>query len=125
MRPTKPRLSEFGRHLATLREEQGYTVTELAYRAGISAPYLSQLETGKKTPTDRTIRALSGPLGIHPSELHIRAGLLTLPWEGTLTSSAARHPRTLEVTEEEWEHLWEYLQFLRFRRSRVIAAEPH
>lgn len=37
----------FGQRLAFLRGRKGWTLRDLAYKTGISNPYLSQIETGK------------------------------------------------------------------------------
>ena len=51
------------------REYRGLTAAELASRAGISAPYLSELESGKKTGGVATLRKLATALGIDLDDL--------------------------------------------------------
>jgi DNA-binding XRE family transcriptional regulator len=46
------------------REERGLTQQNLAARAGISKPYLSQIETGKRQGTVETLSALAGALDV-------------------------------------------------------------
>ncbi len=46
------------------RERRGLTQQELAEKAGISKPYLSQIETGKRQGTVETLSALASSLDI-------------------------------------------------------------
>jgi transcriptional regulator with XRE-family HTH domain len=75
---------EFGEYLKGLRKNKGLTLTDLSKQSGVSQPYLSQVEGGKRgIPTPDTLRKLADPLGIPYSDLLIRAG---------------------HVNEEEWNH---------------------
>ena len=47
-----------------LREHRGRTQQELANQAGISKPYLSQIETGKRQGTVETLSALARSLDV-------------------------------------------------------------
>jgi ribosome-binding protein aMBF1 (putative translation factor) len=46
------------------REHRGLKMNELAERAGIKAPYLSQIESGKRDGTIDTMRRLADALGV-------------------------------------------------------------
>ena len=46
------------------REYRGYTQQELAEAAGISKPYLSQIETGKRTGTTEVLSAIANALDL-------------------------------------------------------------
>jgi DNA-binding XRE family transcriptional regulator len=46
------------------REKRGLTQLELATSAGISKPYLSQIETGKRQGTVETLSAIAGSLNV-------------------------------------------------------------
>jgi len=46
------------------REHRGMTQQELAKRAGISTPYLSQIETGKRQGTVETLSAIARSLDV-------------------------------------------------------------
>jgi DNA-binding XRE family transcriptional regulator len=51
------------------REYRGLTAAELAARAGISAPYLSELESGKKSGGIATLRKLATALKVDLDDL--------------------------------------------------------
>ena len=48
-----------------LRKHRGLTQKDLAGRAGISRPYLTEIETGKKDGSIRAMRALAKVLDVH------------------------------------------------------------
>src|SRR5215210_464280 len=61
---------ELGERIATLREEQALTQTELAEAARISPSTLSQIESGRvPRPHVGTVRKIARALGIEPAEL--------------------------------------------------------
>ena len=59
----------FGRRLRHLRREAGLTLKELGRVVGKGAPYLSQIETGRREPTLTLINALGAALSVSPAEL--------------------------------------------------------
>ncbi|MCC7304989.1 MAG: helix-turn-helix transcriptional regulator [Alphaproteobacteria bacterium] len=52
-----------------LREHRGLTQAALAKKAGISRPYLTEIETGKKDGSIRAVRALAEVLKVNPGML--------------------------------------------------------
>lgn len=51
------------------REYRGFSARELAAKAGISAPYLSEIERGLKSPSVATIKRLAAALDLSPGDL--------------------------------------------------------
>ncbi len=51
------------------RNHRGITQTELATKAGINAVYLSQIETGKRTGSAKTLTALAKALNVTVDDL--------------------------------------------------------
>lgn len=60
---------QFGRILRETRTAKGLTQEELAFRAGMSVPYLSDIERGKSAPSLSMLADLALALETHPSEL--------------------------------------------------------
>ena len=52
-----------------LREYRGFTQQELANDAGLSRPYLTEIETGKKAGSVKALRAISEALDVDASFL--------------------------------------------------------
>lgn len=61
--------TSLGELIRQQRELASLPMRQLATMAGISGPYLSQIENGLRTPSDQVIRSLATILGIDPDEL--------------------------------------------------------
>ena len=59
----------FGRVLKARREELGLTRRELVDASGLSYPYVSQLETGSRLPSHRSLARLARALQLEPTDL--------------------------------------------------------
>lgn len=58
---------DFAREVRRERDERGWTLQQLAERAGLSISYLSEIEQGKKRPSLKVARRLSQALGLPPT----------------------------------------------------------
>lgn len=65
--PTVPAL--LGRRIAALRADRAMTQQELAERIAISRVALSNLESGRSVPGERTVTLLAGVFGVEPHDL--------------------------------------------------------
>ncbi len=81
---------ELGRFLEHRRTELGLTRRELATRAELSYPYISQLETGEREPALKALHKLAPVLQVKPEEL--AALLAGGEWLSTSDSSYASEP---------------------------------
>ena len=55
---------QFGRKLKELRKQQGLSQEELAHRAGLHSPDISEMEHGERNPTLMTMHRLAGALSV-------------------------------------------------------------
>lgn len=55
-----------GQRLRRLRKELGFSQRKLAEltRGGVTAAYISRIEKGERSPSVKTLRRLSSPLGV-------------------------------------------------------------
>jgi transcriptional regulator with XRE-family HTH domain len=60
---------EFGRRIKARREELGLSRRDLVAASGLSYPYVSQLETGHRLPSHKSVAMLARALELDPSEL--------------------------------------------------------
>ena len=72
----EPRLGEF---ISNQREVASMSVRRLAELAGVSNPYLSQIERGLRRPSAEILQQLAKALKISVETLYVRAGLLADP----------------------------------------------
>lgn len=64
-----PPPEQLGTRIARLRVDRGDTQAELAARVAISRVALSNLESGRSVPGERTVALLAGVFGMEPLEL--------------------------------------------------------
>jgi len=69
-------LHELGEFIRTQRERSAMSVRKLAEQAGISNPYLSQIERGLRRPSADIVKSLAGALSISAETLYQQAGWL-------------------------------------------------
>jgi len=65
---------DFGSFLRGLRQEKGYSLKRLANKMDINYTYLSKLENGHSTPSERFIERVVAVFHYDKEELLVRAG---------------------------------------------------
>ena len=86
--PIKP----LGEYIREQRRNAQYSVRQLAQAAGVSNPYLSQIERGLRKPSAEILQQLAKALRISAETLYVQAGLLD--GEGAAEASTImRRPR--------------------------------
>ncbi|MFO7299483.1 MAG: helix-turn-helix transcriptional regulator [Actinomycetes bacterium] len=68
--------SDLGEFIRAQRERANLSLRRLAQKAGISNPYLSQIERGIKKPSAEILRNLSRALEVSAATLYKKAGLV-------------------------------------------------
>lgn len=58
-----------GKQLRRLRAERGWTLRELASRAGLSHSFLGDVEVGRCDPSVQTLLVIARALGVEPHKL--------------------------------------------------------
>lgn len=72
----KQQLSDLGDFIRQQRQRSAMSLRKLADTAGISNPYLSQIERGLRKPSAEILKSLARALSIRAEALYERAGLL-------------------------------------------------
>ena len=67
---------DLGEFIKAQRERANLSLRRLAEKAGISNPYLSQIERGIRRPSAEILKSLSRALEISSNTLYRRAGLI-------------------------------------------------
>jgi transcriptional regulator with XRE-family HTH domain len=75
--PLREHLVALGEFIRSKRNQAQLSLRELAERADVSNPYLSQLERGLHEPSMRVLKAISTGLNVPIDALLARAGLLS------------------------------------------------
>ena len=70
------RVSDLGAYIRNQREGAKLSLRNLAKLAGVSNPYLSQIERGLRKPSAEILQAIARALSISSESLYVRAGIL-------------------------------------------------
>jgi len=69
-------LPDLGAYLREQRESAQLSLRQLAEMAGVSNPYLSQIERGLKRPSAEILQQIAKGLQVSAESLYVRAGIL-------------------------------------------------
>ncbi|HEV8426145.1 MAG TPA: helix-turn-helix transcriptional regulator [Actinomycetes bacterium] len=69
-------LGDVGRYIREQRRQAELSLRKLASQAGVSNPYLSQIERGLRQPSARILKDIAKALRISAETLYLRAGIL-------------------------------------------------
>ncbi|MGO4441926.1 helix-turn-helix domain-containing protein [Mycobacterium sp. 2YAF39] len=112
---------DIGTFIRTQREAAQVSVRQLAEKAGVSNPYLSQIERGLRKPSADVLNQIAKALRVSAEVLYIRAGILE-PSENNqvrdviITDSA--------ITERQKQVLLEiYTSFCQQNEAAVIETD--
>ena len=85
------RLADLGDFIKQRREAAQQSIRDLSRLAGVSNPYLSQIERGLRKPSAEILQQIARALHVSAETLYIRAGILdgdaNAPKTSTLTAS--------------------------------------
>lgn len=73
---TESKHGDVGEFIRLQRERANLSLRRLADKAGISNPYLSQIERGIRKPSAEILKSLSRALEISANSLYSKAGLI-------------------------------------------------
>jgi transcriptional regulator with XRE-family HTH domain len=69
-------VESLGDYLREQRESSRLSLRQLAEQAGVSNPYLSQIERGLRRPSAEVLQQLAKALRISAEQLYLRAGIV-------------------------------------------------
>lgn len=92
--------TDLGEFIRQQRERANLSLRRLAERAGISNPYLSQIERGIRKPSAEILSRLSRALEISSNTLYSRAGLIDQELESPTIFEAIDADRLLSLSQK-------------------------
>jgi len=110
-------VSAIGAYIREQREQAKISLRQLAQSAGISNPYLSQIERGLRRPSADILQQIAKGLRISAEALYVEAGFLEDRPPGSLVRDAVLSD--LELTERQKQMLIEIYES--FRKETAIA----
>jgi transcriptional regulator with XRE-family HTH domain len=123
---------DVGRYIREQRRQAELSLRNLARQAGVSNPYLSQIERGLRQPSSKILKDIAKALRISAETLYLRAGILDSDEQDSdLVAAILREPH---LTERQKQVLIEIYQSFRATseanpdpdgtRAAAPAAEP-
>ena len=115
-------MSTIGEYIRQQREQAGKSVRQLAEAAGVSNPYLSQIERGLRKPSADILQQIAKGLRISAEALYVQAGILEdRPGDSGVRSALLTDPH---LTERQKQVLVEiYESFRREAQPSATTAE--
>ena len=116
-------VSAIGAYIREQREQAKISLRQLAQSAGISNPYLSQIERGMRRPSADILQQIAKGLRISAEALYVQAGFLEDRPPGSVVREAVLTDR--ELTERQKQMMIEIYDSFRRQTamSRAEAAE--
>jgi transcriptional regulator with XRE-family HTH domain len=89
-------LGDVGRYIREQRRQAELSLRKLASQAGVSNPYLSQIERGLRQPSARILKDIAKALRISAETLYVRAGILDQQEATDLEAGIVNDPHLTE-----------------------------
>jgi transcriptional regulator with XRE-family HTH domain len=110
-------LDELGGYIRHQRESAALSLRKLAKIAGVSNPYLSQIERGLRKPSAEILQAIAKALEISSETLYVKAGILEERDDAVDVEEAlARDPHLTDAQRQALTEM--YRSFRRMGESR-------
>src|SRR5215475_5321944 len=109
---------DIGEFIKDLRSTARISLRELAERAGVSNPYLSQIERGLRKPSAEVLAQIASALRVSTPLMYLRAGLLDLKDGQGVLAAVANDPDLTEPQKQTLTQIYET-----FRRENAREAD--
>ncbi len=120
--PELPR--DLGEFIRDLRQSARISLRELADRAGVSNPYLSQIERGLRKPSAEVLAQIASALRVSTPLMYLRAGLLNeKDGQGVLAAIAA-DPDLTVAQKQSLTQIYETFRRENARSGHETPAAP-
>ena len=111
---------DIGSFIRTQREAAQVSVRQLAEKAGVSNPYLSQIERGLRKPSADVLQQIAKALRVSAEVLYIRAGILEPSEANEVRDAIITDPA---ITERQKQVLLDiYTSFC--QQNEAVSEEP-
>ncbi len=111
-------VNSIGEYIREQREQAKISMRQLAQAAGVSNPYLSQIERGLRKPSADILQQIAKGLRISAEALYVQAGILEdRPADSGVRSALLADPHLAERQKQVLIEIYES-----FRRENAAAA---
>ena len=114
---------DLGAFIRDLRRNARISLRQLAQQAGVSNPYLSQIERGLRKPSAEVLAQLANALRVSTPLMYLRAGLLEREGHDVLAAIAADADLTV-AQKQSLTQIYETFRRENAREAAANATEP-
>jgi transcriptional regulator with XRE-family HTH domain len=111
---------DIGGFIRDLRQTAKISLRQLAERAGVSNPYLSQIERGLRKPSAEVLQQLASALRVSTPAMYLRAGLLDSEGQQGVLAAIAVDP---ELTIAQKQSLTQIYETFRNENARHAPSD--
>lgn len=111
---------DIGEYIRQQRNTAKISLRQLAKRAGVSNPYLSQIERGVRKPSAEILQQIAKGLRISAEALYVQAGFLDVPVGGPVTDAVRADT---ELSERQKQVLLDVYESFRRENAAERTAE--
>jgi transcriptional regulator with XRE-family HTH domain len=116
-------VESLGDYLKEQRLASRLSLRQLASQAGVSNPYLSQIERGLRKPSADVLQQIAKALRISAEQLYIRAGIVS-PEEGVIGSVELAVLADAGLTERQKQSLLDVYSSFVASNATTVAEQP-
>jgi transcriptional regulator with XRE-family HTH domain len=111
---------DIGGYIKQQRDTAKISLRQLSKLAGVSNPYLSQIERGLRKPSAEILQQIAKGLRISAEALYVQAGILDLPVGGPVPDAVRAD---VELTERQKQVLLDVYESFRRENERQSTPE--
>src|SRR4051795_8921884 len=113
-------VDDIGSYIRAQRETAQVSLRQLARTAGVSNPYLSQIERGLRKPSAEILQQIAKGLRISAEALYVKAGILEEKPASAVTDAVLVDP---SLTERQKQVLLEVYQSFRGENTAAVIVK--
>ncbi|HKS48412.1 MAG TPA: helix-turn-helix transcriptional regulator [Amycolatopsis sp.] len=114
--------SGIGEYIRQQRSNAKISLRQLSKLAGVSNPYLSQIERGVRKPSAEILQQIAKGLRISAEALYVQAGILDLPSGGPVPEAIRA---AAELTERQKQILLDVYESFRRENTAMNGTEAN
>jgi transcriptional regulator with XRE-family HTH domain len=115
---------DIGGFIRDLRQTAKISLRQLAERAGVSNPYLSQIERGLRKPSAEVLQQIASALRVSTPAMYLRAGLLDSEGQQGVLAAIAADPELTMAQKQSLSQIYETFRNENARHAPPASAEP-
>jgi transcriptional regulator with XRE-family HTH domain len=115
---------DVGGFIRDLRRNAKISLRQLAEQAGVSNPYLSQIERGLRKPSAEVLQQLASALRVSTPMMYLRAGLLDSEGQPGVLAAIAADPDLTIAQKQSLSQIYETFRGENIRYAAPAAGEP-